>query len=106
MDAFMDVLYRISRDDPHCVQPVRFLRRKTYPSFEHAEAEFFIAERDAEPIGRISAHIDRRWDEYQGGSDGMFGFFEVANDPEAAKALLDTATDWVRARDRERILGP
>ena len=111
MNAFIDVPFRLRRDDPQWVPPLRFerrafLNRKKNPWFEHAEAEFFLAERDGEPVGRISAHIDRRWDEYQGGSDGMFGFFEVANDPEAAKALLDTATEWVRARGRARILGP
>src|SRR5688500_11444320 len=111
MNAFIDVPFRLRRDDPQWVPPLRFerrefLNRKKNPWFEHAEAEFFIAERDGQPIGRISAHIDRRWDEYQGGSDGMFGFFEVANDPEAAKALLDTATEWVRGRGRERVLGP
>ncbi len=111
MNTFIDVPFRLRRDDPQWVPPLRFERRafldrKKNPWFEHAEAEFFLAERDGEPVGRISAHIDRRWDEYQGGSDGFFGFFEVANDPEAAKALLDTATEWVRAHGRERILGP
>ena len=101
MNAFIDVPFRLRRDDPQWVPPLRFERRafldrKKNPWFEHAEAEFFVCERDGEPVGRISAHIDRRWDEYQGGSDGMFGFFEVANDPEAAKALLDTAAEWVR----------
>ena len=111
VNAFIDVPFRLRRSDPQWVPPLRFERRvfldrRKNPWFEHAEAEYFVCERDGEPVGRITAHIDRRWDEYQGGSDGMFGFFEVANDPEAAKALLDTATDWVRARGRERILGP
>ena len=111
LNAFIDVPYRLRRDDPQWVPPLRFerrqfLNRRKNPWFEHAEAEYFLAERDGQPVGRITAHIDRRWDEYQGGSDGFFGFFEVANDAEAAKALLDTATEWVRARGRERILGP
>ena len=111
LNAFIDVPFRLRRDDPQWVPPLRFERRafldrKKNPWFEHSEAEYFLAERDGEPVGRITAHIDRRWDEFQGGSDGMFGFFEVANDPEAAKALLDTATEWVRSRGRERILGP
>ena len=101
VNAFIDVPFRLRRDDPQWVPPLRFERRafldrKKNPWFEHAEAEYFLAERDGEPVGRITAHIDRRWDEYQGGSDGFFGFFEVANDAEAAKALLDTATEWVR----------
>lgn len=111
LNAFIEVPFRLRKDDPQWVPPLRFERRafldrKKNPWFEHAEAEYFLCERDGEPVGRISAHIDRRWDEFQGGSDGMFGFFEVANDPEAAKALLDAACGWVRTRGRERILGP
>jgi len=111
LDAFIDVPFRLRRGDEQWVPPLRFERRAFLdrgknPWFEHAEAEYFLAERDGQIVGRITAQIDRRWDEYQGGSDGMFGFFEVANDPDAAKALLDAACDWVRTRGRERILGP
>ena len=111
LSAFIDVPFRLREDDDQWVPPLRFERRafldrKKNPWFEHAEAEYFLCERDGEAVGRITAHIDRRWDEFQGGSDGMFGFFEVANDAEAANALLGAACDWVRARGRERILGP
>src|SRR6476660_1886857 len=85
---------------------MEFLNREKNPYFEHAEAEYFVAERDGEPIGRITAQVDERWDEFQGGSDAMFGFFEAANDPEVATALLDAATEWARAKGRSRILGP
>jgi hypothetical protein len=50
--------------------------------------------------------VDARWDEFQGGSDAMFGFFETAEDPEVAAALFDAARDWARGKGRERILGP
>ena len=111
LNTFIDVPYRLRANDPQWVPPLRFERRtfldrEKNPWFEHGEAEYFLCERDGQPIGRITAHVDQRWDEYQGGSDGMFGFFEVANEREAASALLETACDWVRARGRERILGP
>ncbi len=41
-----------------------------------------------EPVGRITAQVDRRWDEFQGGSDGQFGFIEAEDDPEVFEALL------------------
>jgi GNAT superfamily N-acetyltransferase len=84
----------------------RFLNRDKNPFFEHAEAEYFIAWRDGEPVGRISAQIDQRWDQFQGGRDGMFGFFESEEDAEVATALMEAASAWVRERGRERILGP
>jgi GNAT superfamily N-acetyltransferase len=111
LKRFVKVPFRLHRDHPQWVPPLifermEFLNRKKNPYFEHAEAEYFIAERDGEPAGRITAQVDRRWDEFQGGSDAMFGFFESEDDPETARALLDAATEWAGARGRSRILGP
>jgi GNAT superfamily N-acetyltransferase len=84
----------------------RFLDRSKNPFFDHAEAEYFLAWREGRPVGRISAQIDQRWDEFQGGKDGMFGFFEAEDDPEVAAALFAAASGWVSERGRERLLGP
>jgi GNAT superfamily N-acetyltransferase len=111
LKRFVKVPFRLHREHPQWVPPLifermQFLDRGKNPYFEHAEAEYFIAERDGEPVGRITAQVDERWDEYQGGSDAMFGFFETAEDPEVARALLDAATEWARGKGRSRILGP
>jgi GNAT superfamily N-acetyltransferase len=108
---FVKVPFRLHRDHPQWVPPLifdrmQFLDRGKNPYFEHAEAELFVAERDGEPVGRISAQVDRRWDEFQGGSDGMFGFFESVDDREVAAALLGAAEEWLGERGRDRILGP
>jgi GNAT superfamily N-acetyltransferase len=91
---------------PLIMERKEFLDREKNPFFDHAEAEYFLAERDGEPVGRIAAHVDERWTQFQGGNDGMFGFFESENDPETATALVEAATGWLRARGRERMLGP
>jgi len=111
LKRFVKVPFRLHREEPRWVAPLvyermEFLDRAKNPWFEHGEAEFLVAEREGEPVGRISAHLDRRWDEFQGGNDAMFGFFETANDPAVARALLDAATEWARERGRDRILGP
>ena len=83
---FVKVPFALHRAHPQWVAPLvfermEFLDRKKNPYFEHAEVELFVAERDGEPVGRISAQVDHRWDEYQGGSDAMFGFFESERGP-------------------------
>jgi hypothetical protein len=108
---FVKLPFRLHRDYPQWVAPLiferlEFLNRNKNPYFEHAEAEYFLAEREGEPVGRITAQVDSRWDKYQGGSDGMFGFFETIEDHEVAAALFATAEEWLRARGRQRILGP
>jgi GNAT superfamily N-acetyltransferase len=110
LNAFIRLPFRLHRGTPW-VPPLvserrHFLDRNENPFFEHAEAEYFLAERDGEVVGRITAHIDERWTQYQGGNDGMFGFFESENDPGTARALLDAARAWLRERGRERMLGP
>jgi len=111
LKRFVKVPFRLHRDHPQWVPPLifermEFLNRKKNPYFEHAEAEYFIAEKDGEPVGRITAQVDHRWDEFQGGSDAMFGFFESDDDPETTRALLDRAVEWATAKGRARILGP
>ncbi len=110
-NEFIELPYRLRRNDPQWVPPLRFERREFLdpqrnPWFDHSEAQLFLAKRNGETVGRITAHIDYRWDEYQGGNDGMFGFFESIDDPEVATALIDAASDWLRERGRERMLGP
>jgi len=111
LKRFVKVPFRLHRESEQWVPPLvfermQFLDRKKNPWFEHGEAAFFIAEREGEPVGRISAHVDSRWDEFQGGKDAMFGFFETAEDPEVVRALFDAAAGWAAERGRERILGP
>ena len=84
----------------------KHLSREHNPFFEHAEAEYFLAWRGDEPVGRITAHVDYRLDEAQGEPWGLFGFFECEDDPGTAAALLGAAEDWLRARDRPFARGP
>jgi ribosomal protein S18 acetylase RimI-like enzyme len=110
LTSFIKLPFRLHANTPW-VPPLiserrQFLDRGKNPYFDHAEAEFFICERAGRPVGRISAQIDRRWDEFQGGNDGMFGFFDCENDIAAARALIGTAAEWLRERGRERMIGP
>ena len=97
--------------DPAWVAPLLLERqihvsRKHNPYFQHAEAEFWLALRDGEPVGRISAQIDRLHLETHRDSTGHFGFLDAVDDPAVFSALLRTAEDWLRARGLTRAVGP
>ena len=111
LDTFIKLPWRLYRNEPNWVPPLlfdrkRFLDRSRNPFFKHAEVEFFLAWRGDQPVGRITAQIDRNFNEFQHHEWGMFGFFECENDPEAAAALLSAAADWLAARGRDRMVGP
>jgi GNAT superfamily N-acetyltransferase len=108
---FIRLPYALYRNEPRWIAPLeRDLRRRLdkahNPFFKHAEAEYLLAWRDGQPVGRISAHVDHRFNEFQDNAWGMFGFFECEPEPGTAAALLGAAADWLRARGRDRIVGP
>jgi GNAT superfamily N-acetyltransferase len=110
LNAFIKLPFRLHRSTPW-VPPLimerrEYLNRDKNPFFQHAEAEYFLAERDGQVVGRITAQVDDRWTKFQGGNDAMFGFFESEDDPDVARALVTAAAEWARARGRERLLGP
>ncbi len=82
------------------------LSRSKNPFFEHAEAEYFLAERGAEVVGRIAAISNRLHNETHGDRVGFFGFFEAVNDQAVADALFAAAADWCRARGHDVLRGP
>jgi GNAT superfamily N-acetyltransferase len=108
---FIKLPWRLYRNEPLWVPPLvserkRHLDRRKNPFFKHAEAEYFLAWRDGEPVGRITAHVDQRLNEFQHNDWGLFGFFECEADHDAAQALLATAEGWLRDRGRDRMVGP
>jgi hypothetical protein len=111
LDTFIKLPWRLYRNEPNWVPPLlferkRFLDRARNPFFEHAEAEYFLAWRDGRAVGRVTAHIDRHFNEFQQHDWGLFGFFECEDDAEAAGALLGAAERWLRERGRDRMVGP
>jgi hypothetical protein len=76
--AFIKLPWRLYRGEPNWVPPLlmdvkKRLDRRRNPFFEHAEAEYFLAWRDGRPDGRVSAHIDRNFNEFQKNAWGCSG---------------------------------
>lgn len=82
------------------------LSRSRNPFFAHAEAEYFLAEREGQTVGRIAAIANRLHNEVHGDRVGFFGFFESTDDSAVAGALIEAAAAWLRARGFDTIRGP
>jgi GNAT superfamily N-acetyltransferase len=82
------------------------LSRRKNPFFEHADAEYFIAERNGEVVGRIAAISNRLHNETHDDQVGFFGFFECVNDQAVANALFQAAGEWCRALGHDVLRGP
>lgn len=113
--AFVDLPFRLYANDPNWVPPLKSDVMATItpgknPWFEHGEAQLFLAERNGQIVGRISAHLDflalaQPPEQGMGPGVGNWGFFE-AEDAEVAKILIETAENWLRDKKMVRALGP
>ncbi|HDT13047.1 MAG TPA: hypothetical protein ENO03_01695 [Candidatus Aminicenantes bacterium] len=111
MRRFLRLPWRIYAGDPNWVPPLLSevrakLDPRRHPFFQHGEAASFLAVRDGEDVGRVTAIVDRNHNAAHGDRTGFFGLFECLNDAGAARALLDAAAAWCRERGMDALRGP
>jgi hypothetical protein len=108
---FVEFYYDLYKDCPQWVPPLFVdaylpLNRKKHPFFEHSEADFFLAVRDGNVVGRICAGENKRFNEYHKSRKAQFYFFDTIDDLEVAQGLFDAAFDWARQRGLDSMIGP
>lgn len=109
--AFLRLPFEIYRHTPQWVPMFESDARapfdqKRFPFYKESEAAFFLAIADGEPVGRIVALNNRRYNQYNDKKAATFYWFECRDDPAAAHALFEAAFDWSRQRGLDEIIGP
>jgi GNAT superfamily N-acetyltransferase len=82
------------------------LNADKHPFYEHSDAEFFLAMREGEDVGRIALLENKTYNYYHDKRQTQFYLFECVEDFEVAQALFDKASEWARARGLTQIVGP
>ncbi len=111
MTAFVKFPFSLYKGNKYWVPPIiadeleSFDKTKN-PVFENAEAYFYLAYKDDEIVGRISAIIN--WGEVnnQHKKKVRFGWFDVIDDIEVTKALLEKAYELGRKNNLDHVEGP
>jgi hypothetical protein len=110
LEEFLRLPWSLYEDDPNWIPPLLLERRehlsKRNPFFRHAAFQSWIARRGREPVGRISAQVDRLHLERYDDRTGFFGLIEAEDAPEVFRALFDSAQEWLAEQGMRRILGP
>jgi len=111
MRQFVRFPLRLYAGDP-CYVPHLLRERKRFfgpknPIFDFTDVRYLLARGDSgEVLGRVTAHVNRRHNEFWGERAGFFGFFESVPRLEVAQALLKAAEDWLRQKGMSLIRGP
>jgi GNAT superfamily N-acetyltransferase len=111
LKAFIRLPYRLYRNDPVWVPPLRSEVRgqfnpKKNPTLDHCEYRLFLLEDEGRVIGRVAAFIDRLAVDFWKEPVGLFGYYECVPDLAASRMLLETAAGWLRERGMKFMRGP
>lgn len=99
------------KDNPYYVPPlvsddVASLTPEKNPAFDFCEAQSFMAFRNGEPVGTITAIINKAVNSRTGKATLRFGFMHFIDDAEVVDALFEAVTEWGRSRGMTEIVGP
>lgn len=108
---FVEFYYDLYRDCKQWVPPLFLdaylpLNRKKHPFFSHSEADFFLAVRDGEVVGRICAADNKPFNDYHKTKKAHFYAFDSIDDLEVARALFDSVHTWAKERGLDTLIGP
>ncbi len=103
--------WKIYKNDPYWVPTLvseekGLLGFSSEPFYERNSVQTFLAERNGEVVGRISAILNVGHLERYNDGVGFFGFFESIDDQNVANTLFDAASEWLRDKGVKAIRGP
>ena len=111
MKTFVKFPFSLYKNNPYWVPPiindeVKNLDENINPVFKHAEAHYFLAYQNNKIVGRVAAIIN--WNEVKGQQikKMRFGWFDMIDDIEISKALLDKVNEIGKQHNLEFIEGP
>lgn len=103
--------FELYKDNKYWVPPLisdelATFNKKENPAFESAEAYFYLAYKNNKIVGRIAAIIN--WDEVNqlGKKKVRFGWFDVIDDIEVTKALLEKVHELGKKNKMDHMEGP
>ncbi|MBL4862464.1 MAG: hypothetical protein JKY09_05540 [Crocinitomicaceae bacterium] len=110
-NQFVNLPWKIYAKDPNWVPPLLFeFKRQLNPSknpfFRDAKANYWIAMKNGESVGRIAAIINNRHNEHYSDKVGFFGYFECIDDHGVANELFNIASDWLQTNGKQSMRGP
>lgn len=75
-------------------------------AFEFCDAEFYLAYKDGEVVGRVAAIVNYKANEAWKTDQVRFGWIDFIDDMEVSRALLDAVVAFGKARGMKQIVGP
>lgn len=110
-NVFFDFPNKLYKDNPYYVPALIFDEKwnfnpKKNPAYQHVETVAYLAYKDNKVVGRIAALINHKLNTLNNQKYMRFNRFDVIDDIEVSRLLIDKATSWGKERGMEFIIGP
>ena len=108
---FIHFPLKLYKNNPFYVPSLNYDEKNTFdpkknPAFDFCESTCFLAIRDGEIVGRIAAILNKDTNRFWKQEHARFGWFDVIDDLEVTKALIEVAENWAKAKGMKAIKGP
>lgn len=111
MKRFIRFNYELYKDNPYSVPDLyddmlNTFNKKKNAAFEFCEAEYFLAYKDEQLVGRVAAIINNRANQTWNKREVRFGWIDFTDDTEVSEALINAVEQWGKERGMTHITGP
>ena len=111
LKKFIRFNFKMYKGNPYSVPDLyddmlNTFNKKKNAAFEFCEAEYFLAYKNDELVGRVAAIINHKANEKWNKKDVRFGWIDFIDDIEVSSALLKAVEEWGKAKGMTDIQGP
>ena len=110
LKSFITFPSNLFQNDPNWINPLNIERlehfSKKNPADDHIEWQTWLAKKEGEVVGRISAQVDSLHRGLYGPDTGHFGMIDAVDDPEVFRLLFSAAENWLASKGARKITGP
>ena len=108
---FVNFPFKLYKNSKYWVSPIvaeelEMMDKKKNPVFKNAEAEYYLAVRNNEVVGRIAAIVNWVEVKEQNKNKVRFGWYDVVDDIEVSRKLLKEVISFGKKRDLSYVEGP
>jgi len=108
---FVNFPFKLYKDSKYWVPPIsneelEMMDKTKNPVFNNAEAEYFLAYKNNEIVGRIAAIVNWVEVKEQNKNKVRFGWYDVIDDIKVSKKLIEAVIDFGKERKLSFIEGP
>ena len=108
---FVNFPFKLYKNSKYWVSPIvaeelEMMDKKKNPVFKNAEAEYYLAISNNEIVGRIAAIVNWVEVKEQNKNKVRFGWYDVVDDVEVSRKLLEEVISFGKKRDLSYVEGP